>query len=596
MVALSGRHEEEGFIRAGISPWAVVAPLWCGGSIQTIATVPRLYYRPVVANLGVQYRSLIMNTKTDTLACQTSTRAVRKMNLRGLIRLSLIVATALAIALFAIPSRANDLYVAQSVTGAANGSSCANADSVAWFNSSANWGSGASQIGPGTTVHLCGTISTPMTAQGSGTSGSPLTILWETNAKLSAPNWGPDPSQFNAAPAFYSSGNSYLILDGGTNGVIEGTSNGTGGATQYDNTGVDLEHGTGLTIRNLTISDMYVHTCTLPIGNCNDENGGLSGGIWVLDGCSNLNIYNNIIHDMKWGISCAADAGSFSNTNIYNNQVYHVDHGVSIEEGNSNVSFNGVYIHNNTIHDFQNWDDAGNGNHHDGLHSWSYNSGDALDNLEVYNNYFYGDVGVGFNAWLYEEGVATHAAYFNNLLVDTAGDASAGCGYICLGDSGGDAMYVFNNTIVGHDLNDNTGISSYSSGDVIENNLSETMYKFTAPNSNSPAAWDYNNYWNAGGCGWDCGTSFSGWTANGFDLHGSYANPNLTASYQPTSSSTAIIGKGVNLTSYGIAALNSDKAGVARPSSGGWTIGAYQYSGSASNPPNPPTSLTATVQ
>ena len=37
------------------------------------------------------------------------------------------------------------------------------------------------------------------------------------------------------------------------------------------------------------------------------------------------------------------------------------------------------------------------------------------------------------------------------------------------------------------------------------------------------------------------------------------------------------IGAGVNLTSLGITGLNSDANGVARPTSGAWDIGAYQY-------------------
>ena len=60
-------------------------------------------------------------------------------------------------------------------------------------------------------------------------------------------------------------------------------------------------------------------------------------------------------------------------------------------------------------------------------------------------------------------------------------------------------------------------------------------------------------------------------------------------------SGSAAIGKGANLTSLGITALNSDAAGTARPSSGGWDIGAFQY-GSQTGTIDPPSGLNATVK
>ena len=65
---------------------------------------------------------------------------------------------------------AQNVYIAQVATGGADGSSCANAYAIGFFNSSGNWGTGPAQIGPGTTVHLCGTITTMLTFQGSGNS------------------------------------------------------------------------------------------------------------------------------------------------------------------------------------------------------------------------------------------------------------------------------------------------------------------------------------------------------------------------------------------------------------------------------------------
>src|SRR5690349_10329995 len=65
----------------------------------------------------------------------------------------------LALALGCGVASANDVYIAQTAAGAANGADCADARPLSFFNSSPNWGSGTGQIGPATTVHICGTIS-----------------------------------------------------------------------------------------------------------------------------------------------------------------------------------------------------------------------------------------------------------------------------------------------------------------------------------------------------------------------------------------------------------------------------------------------------
>lgn len=51
---------------------------------------------------------------------------------------------------------------------------------------------------------------------------------------------------------------------------------------------------------------------------------------------------------------------------------------------------------------------------------------------------------------------------------------------------------------------------------------------------------------------------------------------------------------GTNLRSLGIAALNLDIAGVARPASGAWDVGAFQFS--AATGVAAPTSLALVVQ
>lgn len=85
-----------------------------------------------------------------------------------------------------------NVYVAQTFKGAATGVDCANAfgmfnyQQASWLQDSGNFSNG--QIGPGTTVHLCGNWTTTPVISGSGTGGSPITVAYEPGA------YGPCPS------------------------------------------------------------------------------------------------------------------------------------------------------------------------------------------------------------------------------------------------------------------------------------------------------------------------------------------------------------------------------------------------------------------
>ena len=70
----------------------------------------------------------------------------------------------------------SNVYLSQSAAGSGDGSSCANARAVSFFNSSSNWGAGATQIGPGTVVRLCGTITSDMVTAGAGAAGNHVVI------------------------------------------------------------------------------------------------------------------------------------------------------------------------------------------------------------------------------------------------------------------------------------------------------------------------------------------------------------------------------------------------------------------------------------
>jgi hypothetical protein len=185
----------------------------------------------------------------------------------------------------------NVIYVAQSAAGAGDGSSAANAESVSFFNAPANWGAGVSQIGPGTTVHLCGTISAQLTAQGGGSSDAPLIILFEPDTRISMA------ASDTANGCLNVSNRSCIVVDGGRNGIIENTDNGTQLKFHVPSVAIKAEACNHCEFKNLHISNLYVHTS---VSDARD----LDGDGAILFSGSHIKIHDNVIHDVHWSIRC----------------------------------------------------------------------------------------------------------------------------------------------------------------------------------------------------------------------------------------------------------------------------------------------------
>jgi len=140
-----------------------------------------------------------------------------------------LLALAFSILAIATAASANDVYIAQSVAGGNTGADCADAKAGSYFNTSGNWvssGPTGIQIGPGTTVHVCGTWTGTggaaglLVFHGSGSSGNPVTLHFETGAGFTAPYWG---GAQDGNGAIEGQGFSYVVVDGGTNGYITAT-------------------------------------------------------------------------------------------------------------------------------------------------------------------------------------------------------------------------------------------------------------------------------------------------------------------------------------------------------------------------------------
>jgi hypothetical protein len=488
---------------------------------------------------------------------------------------------------------ASDIYVAQTATGGANGASCASAYALSYLSSSGNWVAG-------NTYHLCGTITSAITVGRSGSSGSPITILFESGAVMTSPAWA-------TTGAINLNGQTFVIVDGGTNGLIQNTANGTAGDPNCINGSCSsqvLSQGVYCPmncdddeIRNLTIANMYVHTAgsTDVTGAPNG-----SGGIAITHAGSNISIHNNYVHDATVCIGVNEGAFSTSNLNIYGNKTDQCNWQIQI---GSAGTLNGYTVHDNEIQDSTRWYDPGDNFHHDGVFIFEVGSNLITKGL-VYNNWFHGDMGKNATAKLYLSENITYTYIFNNVFDDTLQSVNHD-GVIYFG-YGADHTYIVNNTFVGTGtLAGESPITTIgvASNFSIENNIITGFASGNSmPGSPSALVYNYNDYYDiteAGAHWFTWGSnlydSWASWQASGRDTpHSVYANPNLS-SYVPQSSSAAI-GMGANLTSLGITALNVDKNGAVRPSSGNWNAGAYQTgSGTSTGTVQAPTGLTATV-
>ena len=506
---------------------------------------------------------------------------------------------------------ASDIYIAQNAGGLANGTSCANAYASGFFNSVANWGTGSSQIGPGSTVHLCGTFtgaagSTMLTAQASGSSTAPITILFETGASLTAPYW-------NAADgALNLSGTSYIVVDGGSpcgaagtqpcNGVIQATANGDALSNQQSTRGIVAQPCNYCEIRNLGIYNLYVHIANGAFNNqasvnCIEFNG------------TSVQVHDSSFHDA--GFCVFDNYTNDTSVSIFNNNLFNNEHDVVI--AGANYTLASALIYGNHIHDWANWDCPSNACHHDGIHSYN-GSGGGVTNMYIYNNRFDGGLGATMNAEIFLEGTAGGTPWtqsgtmyvFNNILV-TSGAHSAAQLWL------GSGNLLANNTVM---CSGNSGDISWqnktATGDTFTNNVENDCGYFENWSNNYQAVGSGVNFNVYGQCvgsncwNWDetaqggpniDTASFASWTSQcNCDNNSKYsaAGLNLSSLGIPQTGSPAIQAA-TNLTtqcSGSLAPLCQDFVGAQRPSTGAWDAGAYFV---GVQPPTlmPPTNLTA---
>lgn len=126
--------------------------------------------------------------------------------------------------------------------------------SLRLFGASATW-TGTAELnstptGPGTNITLAGTFTNSLTILTSGTPANPITYTFAPGANFTK-------ELFPSTGAIVMSGRSNIVIDGGINGLIQNTDNGTTNNNWSNSKGIA---GTGLRdviIKNLRITNIY---------------------------------------------------------------------------------------------------------------------------------------------------------------------------------------------------------------------------------------------------------------------------------------------------------------------------------------------------
>lgn len=475
----------------------------------------------------------------------------------------------------------NAVYIAATSAGGNTGVDCADAKALSYFNTAGSWSATPTgiQIGPDTTAHLCGTFTASAAAdsyiqfQASGSSGHPVILLWESGAVVQAP-------YFSAAHgAVDLNGKSFLTLDGGTNGVLKNTANGSSLANQQASALIQSSNSSNITVQNLSIGPVYVH-----VSSPNDPNGSGAYGI-NLQGGSNETIQNNTITQCDVCILMAWHNGN-SNWTISGNTITNANQ--HIEMGGLDGTVTTISVHNNECSGWANWDDTGDNYHHNCLHYFAIGAGvTGAVPLSFYSNYSHGDAGVhgtALLAFIENNGGGTTGTWniFNNVASSTNAANNPGNGliYTQAGSCG-----IYNNTFqTATSSSASIGVDLASSGCSIQNNIFNIIWvSVYLESAQTLSTTNKNDYHTVGN--WDYQgsivSSLASWkTACSCDAAAVITDPLLNGTFGLQSGSAAI-SLGANLTSLSIAPLDSDKAGIARPSSTAWDSGAYQFQSAA---------------
>jgi hypothetical protein len=546
-------------------------------------------------------------------------------------------------------SNAATRYIAQSAGVFSGGSACNGQTTIAaaTFNALTN--------SPGDTNYICGTItgsasSNIITIKGSGTSSSPVNVIFDMGASLSAPycNSGGNDSGCLVISTPQSP-QSYITVNGGTpcgwtntggaepacNGTIVNTASGD----QLANTGastnaVEMEDCTGCVVENLGIYNLYVESANGTTANVQADNCIIYSG-------TNNSIHDNRMHDVGWCLFYNMHNGD-SNNQVHNNDVYNTPHPMFFATGSgATTTANNGYVYSNHFHDYANWNTPSCVFHVEGIHSSGPGAAPfpVFNDLYIYNNYFgpnegnclFSEIFFSVNTnTLGSAGYVNNSAIFNNIFEANASNISDNAM-----DITGNGNVVYNNTMV-YDGSSSASVAlawsdiSQNAGYTFsfKNNASQGFYTFVADDTSGSEGpgitGNYNVYASCADTLGGCLNAFvsggtSTWTTYKANAFGQEVNSTpagmgtgskcctgtLGLSASPAfipQTGSVVVGAGTNLSSIcsgqpnpGLGALCSDANGYSRPTTGAWAAGALQIgdSGAPTNGAGTPGGLSA---
>jgi len=310
----------------------------------------------------------------------------------------------------AAEAAAASVYVAQNTAGAADGTSCANARSVGWFNTSGNWGTGTTQIGPGSVIFLCGTVSSGLVLQGSGASGSYVTIDG-SRGTLAANISTANKSWWKIQNATWVDGFSGTLLNvvGGNNGVFTGNK-----ADNFagPNAVFLMQYSGSVRPDRMLISNNFIRTTTSNLGNTQHD-------VIKTEGSTNVTLEGNYLEMRTDG------AGAEAHNDLI--QSYEKGGTSAGPSQNWTLRFNRFVMNSNEASD----------------RSWTMLEG-LSGTLNIYGNVFLGIKGAGgangINLHNNSSGLIVNI--FNNTIV-----AKAGASNNIFNLSGGGTAYIRNNIV-----------------------------------------------------------------------------------------------------------------------------------------------------
>ena len=161
-----------------------------------------------------------------------------------------------------------------------------------------------------------------LTFQGSGSASAPVTLLFESGAQMSAPNWGSE-TRHDHREQNRLHHQDRRRQQRGTDRIPPSKSDCPGYASRHQD-GATLYDCFELRLREPHHREHYVHTYDLAYDQVQNI-----GGIYVQGGDNVALLYNNVVHDMKWCLEYSFSGVPVPSTihpDLYNgNTAYHCD-------------------------------------------------------------------------------------------------------------------------------------------------------------------------------------------------------------------------------------------------------------------------------